>query len=81
MITLANSTRVAVHILVEDDTGNVTALIMALTALVNILVKMGQWINGAMLLVIDFAEAARFTSTIFTIGFKSLAFGFVGVRL
>lgn len=81
MITLASTTRIAVHVLVDDDTGNIAALILALTALVNLLVKVGQFVSEAALLVSDVAEAARFTSTVFTIGVKSLAFGFVGVRL
>lgn len=75
MMTLTHQTRIAVNVLVEDDTGSVAALIMALTLLVNLLVGVGRFVNGVILWLGDFAEAARFTSTVFTIGFKSLAFG------
>jgi hypothetical protein len=78
---LMHSTRIAVHVLVDDDSGSVAALIMALVALVNLLVRLGGLIAGATQWVSDFTEAARFTSAVFTIAFKSLAFGFVGVRL
>jgi hypothetical protein len=80
MITLASTTRVKVAIAVEDDSGSVAALIMALTALVSILVKLGSLISEAAVLVSDFVEAARFTNTLFAIGFKSLAYG-LGVRV
>jgi hypothetical protein len=81
MMTLAHSTRIAVQIVVDDDTGNVAALIMALTVLVNMLVKLGQFINELALWVSDFAEAVRFTYTVFTIGLKSFTYGFTGVSL
>lgn len=81
MITLSSTTRIAVHVLVDDDTGSAAALIMAVAVLVNLLVKLGGLITEAAQWVSDITEAARFTSTVFTIGFKSLAFGFVGVRL
>ena len=80
MMTLAHTTRIAVQIVVDDDTGSAAALIVALTTLVTLLVKFGSLLQGAALLVGDFVEAARFTNTVFTIGFKSLAFG-MGVRL
>jgi hypothetical protein len=79
--TLAHQTRVFIQIAIDDDSGNVAALIMTLTVLVNLLVRCGQFIKEAALLVSDFVEAAKFTNTVFTIGFKSLAYGFVGVRL
>jgi hypothetical protein len=80
MITLTHTTRIAVQIVVDDDTGNVAALIMALTAFVSLLVKLGSLVNETALLIGDFVEAFRFTNAVFTIGFKSLAFG-MGVRL
>lgn len=81
MMTLANSTRIVVQIVVDDDTGNVAALIMALTALVSLVVKFGSLIQEAAFIVGDFVEAARFTNTVFTIGFKALAWGIMGVRV
>lgn len=80
MMTLSHSTRIAVQIAVEDDTGNVAALIMALTALVSLLVKLGSLLTEAVYLVSDLAEAIRFTNAVFTIGLKSLAWG-LGVRV
>jgi hypothetical protein len=80
MITLSHNTRIAVQIAVDDDSGSVAALIMALTALVTLLVKLGSLITWAALLVGDFVEAAQFTNALFAIGFKSLAYG-LGVRL
>lgn len=77
---LAHSTRIAVQIVVDDDTGSAAALIMALTALVTLLVKFGSLINEAASLVGDFVEAFRFTNTMFAIGLKSLAWG-MGVKL
>lgn len=75
MITLASTTRIAVHVLVDDGTGNAAALIMAIAAAVNLLVMVGSLITEAAQWVNDFTEAARFTSTVFTIGLKALAFG------
>jgi hypothetical protein len=80
MITLSHNTRIAVQIAVDDDSGSVAALIMALTVLVSLLVKLGSLISEAVLLVNDLIEAARFTNALFAIGFKSLAFG-MGVKL
>lgn len=81
MITLAHSTRIAVQIVVDDDTGNVATLIMALTVMVNMLVKLGQFINELALWMCDFVEAVRFTQTVFTIGLKSFTYGLTGVSL
>lgn len=69
MMILAHSTRIAVQIVVDDDIGNVAALVMALTALVTLLVKLGSLVNNAALLISDFVEAARFTVAVFTIAF------------
>lgn len=79
-LRVMHSTRIAVQIVVDDTTGHVAALVMALTALVNLLVSLGGLVAEAAQWVSDFVEAARFTSTVFTIGFKSLAFG-MGVRV
>lgn len=79
--TLMHSTRIAVQIAIEDDTGNVAALIMALTALVNLLLGLGGFIQEIVFLACDIKDAIDYTSTLFTIVFKSVAWGFVGVRL
>lgn len=79
MMTLT-CTRIAVQIVVEDDTGKMAALFVALAALVSLLVKLGSLLTEAALLVGDLVEAAQFTNAIFTIGLKSLAWG-LGVRV
>lgn len=76
-----NHTRVAVQIVVSDDTGSAAALIVALTALVSLLVKLGSLLTEFAYLVSDLIEAIRFTNAVFTIGLKSLAWGLVGVRV
>lgn len=81
MMTLTHTTRIAVQVIVEDDPNNLAALVMAITFLVNLVVRLGWFVNQAALLVSDFTEAARFVTTVFTIGLKSLAWGFVGVRV
>jgi hypothetical protein len=77
---LAHQTRIFVQIAVDDDSGNVAALIIALTTLVNLLVRFGQFLQEVALLVSDLVEAIRFTNLVFTIGLKSLAWG-MGVRV
>lgn len=78
--TLMHSTRIAIQIVVDDTTGNVAALVMALAFVFGLLVKLGQLINLTGLFIQDFTEAYRFTFIVFTIGFKALAFG-MGVRV
>lgn len=77
---LMHSTRIAVHVLVDDDTGSAAALIMAIAALVGLLVKLGGLITEATQWVSDFTEAAHLTNAVFIIAFRSLAFG-LGVRV
>lgn len=78
--TVMHTTRIAVQIVVDDDTGNVTALILAITALINLCLQLGRFISIIVLLISDFVEAIQFTVSVFTIGFRSLAWG-VGVRV
>ena len=78
---LSHSTRIAVRVIIDDDTGHIVAFLLALTTLITMLIKFGQLVSEVVLLVNDFVEATHFTSTVFIIGFKSLAFGFVGVKL
>lgn len=78
---LMHSTRIAVQVAVEDDTGGLTGLILAITALVNLMIGLGRIVNQVNLFVSDFAAGLDFVSKVYVIGFKALAFGFVGVRL
>lgn len=75
-----HSTRIAVQIVVDDDTGNVAALILAITVLINLFLQFGHFVSMILLLTNDFVEAAQFTAAVFTIGFRSLAWG-MGMRV
>lgn len=77
--TLANTTRIA--ILIDDDTGNVAELVAAITVLVAILISFSRFIYEVALLVSDVIEASRFTVVVFDIILRSLAWGFLGVKL
>lgn len=74
-VTLAHTTRIAVTIAIEDDSGRVASFLVALTALVGLLVQLGQFVANVALLVSDAIEAVTFTAKVFTIGFKALSFG------
>lgn len=78
---LMHSTRIAVQVAIEDDTGQVAALAMALTALVNLLLGLGGIVQELVFLARDIKQAIDYTNTLFTIAFKSLAWGFVGVSV
>lgn len=80
MMTLT-STRILVQISIEDDTGNIAALILALTTLAELLFTAARFVNFITFWVKDFAEAVRFVTIVFSIGCRSLAWGFVGVRI
>ncbi|GIK39534.1 MAG: hypothetical protein BroJett011_33670 [Chloroflexota bacterium] len=77
---LSHSTRIAVRVIIDDDTGQFVAFLLALTTLITMLIKLAQFVSEVVLLVNDFVEATHFTSTVFIIGFKSVAYG-VGMRL
>lgn len=81
MIALTHRTRIAVQVIVEDEIDNLAALVAAITFLVNLVAYLGRLVKEVNQFVTDLAEASRFTVTVFTIGFKSLTWGFVGVRL
>lgn len=80
MMTLASSTRIAVHVVIQDDSGNLAALLMALTALIGLLVQFGQFVASVIMLVSDTVQALDFTLKVFSIGLKSVAYG-LGVQL
>lgn len=89
MITLSSSTRIVVQVAIEDDSGQVAAFLGGLTLLgqagalallLGCLLGLVRFLAGLAGWVSDFLEAARFTLTVFTIGFRSLAFG-VGVKV
>lgn len=80
MMTLAHSTRIAFQVIIDDDTGTIASFLAALTMLIGLLLAAGQLVSSVALFVSDFIEAGRFTSTVFIIAFKALAFG-IGIHL
>ncbi len=77
MTTLANRTRIA--ILVEDDTGQVTQFLAALTAIIGLLLVVVATVRPVFLLAGDVLTAADFTVKVLAIGLAALAFG-LGVK-
>lgn len=75
MNALAHTTRIAVTVVIQDDTGRVAGLLVALAALVGLLVRFGKVVTDLILLVCDVIEAVTFTAKVFTIGFKAMAWG------
>jgi hypothetical protein len=80
MMTLTHSTKIAIHVLVDDDSGSAATLILAVAMLVNLLIGLGRFVNELTLWAGVLIEAAHVTNTVFVIGFKALAFG-MGVRV
>lgn len=83
-LTFQHQTRLAVQIVIEDDTGMLIYSFLFITGLFTHLKKTYQLVITAKreLLgwVIDLKSALDFTSKVFAIGFNSLAYG-LGVSL
>ena len=79
--TLMHQTKIAVQIVVEDDTGTVTDFLTVLTLMIGMLVSFGQFVVSAALLISDFTEAVSFTFKVWGIGLRALAYGLTGVSL
>lgn len=75
MNALTHTTRIAVQIVIQDDTGRVAALLLALTALIGLLVRFGNFVSSVALVISDAIEAVTFTAKVFSIGLKALAYG------
>lgn len=80
MALLANQTRIAIHVIIQDDTGRVESLLIALTALVTLFLSLGQFVTVIMYFTSDLLQSFDFTLKVLGIVFKALAFG-AGVRL
>lgn len=80
-LTLQSSTRIAVQVIVEDETGRVVAFLAALTTLIGMLVGVGHFVAYVVGLVQDIHEAITFVNRVYIIIFKALAYGFLGVNL
>lgn len=83
-LTLQHQTRMAVHIVIEDDTGMLIFSFLFITNLFTHLKKAHQLVITAKreLLgwVIDLKSALDFTAKVFAIGFNSLVYG-LGISL
>ena len=79
MLTL-ETTRIAVQIVITDDAGELAYLLLIVTNLFAILASMARFVFYVTGWVSDITEAIVFTFKLFTIGFKSLAYG-LGVTI
>lgn len=71
-------TRIAVQLVVEDDSGQVVAFLTVLTTLLGILLKVGTPVYH---FVTDWAAAITFTAKVWSIWFNAFAYGVLGLRL
>lgn len=83
-LTLRHQTRLAVNVIIEDDTGVLACSILLITGLFAYLWRASQFMFATkrelLLLVTDLKTALDFTAKVFAIGFNSLAYG-LGVSL
>jgi hypothetical protein len=75
MMTLAHQTRIAVHIVLDDDTGNVANLIAALTILIGMLISFGQFMADVILSINEVIENMSFIAKVFVITSKAWLYG------
>lgn len=80
MMTLTHQTRIAISIVIDDEAGQLTNLLVALTALIGLLLTAGRLISEVYTYTCDVVEAVRFTSQVWEIWLRALAFG-LGVRV
>lgn len=78
MITLRQQTRIAIYIAVDNGPDNLTALITAITALIQMLISFGQFVSEAGLLVGDIVEAVIFTAKVWSIWVSAFNYGLFG---
>jgi hypothetical protein len=83
-LTLHHQTRIAVSVIIEDDSGVLIYTIFLITRLFTLLRRTGQLVAAILselsLLMIDLKAALNFTAKVLVIGFNSLAYG-LGVTL
>ena len=83
-LTLCQQTRLAVNIVIEDDTGLLAFSIVVATRLFTLFWQANRWgtviSNELSTLVSDVQTALDFTSKVLTIGFNALTYG-LGVNL
>ncbi|MFC1974769.1 hypothetical protein ACFLXQ_00035 [Chloroflexota bacterium] len=83
-LTLCQQTRLAVNIVIEDDTGLLAFSIVFVTKLFTLFWNIGQWVSSvsyeSSAWVSDVKTALDFTGKVLTIGFNVLTYG-LGVNL
>lgn len=83
-LMLRHQTRIAVNVVIEDDTGVLVYSILLVTQLFTFLGRACRLViaitSELSLLIIDLKAALDFTAKVFVIGFNSLAYG-LGVAL
>jgi hypothetical protein len=83
-VTFPHQTRLAVSVIIEDDTGTLAFSILLITALFRFFGRTGRCISGVYregaALVRDIKVALSFTGKVLAIGFDALAYG-LGVQL
>ena len=83
-LTLNHHTRLAVQIIIEDDSGTLAVSILLATRLLTLLCQVGQVVFSVSyevaMLMDDLKTALHFTGKVLAIGFNALAYGF-GVTL
>ena len=83
-VTLCQQTRLAVNIVIEDDTGLLALSIVFVTKLFSLFWNVSQWVSAvnykSSAWVSDVKAALDFTGKVLTIGFNALTYG-LGVNL
>ena len=83
-LALCHQTRLAVNIIVEDDTGLLAFSIAFATGLFRLFWQVSQWVSATSYelsaSISDVKAALDFTGKVFAIGFNALAYG-LGVNL
>ena len=76
MTALAHRTRIAVHVVIADDTGQIADLVLIIAALVEVLMMVWRVASVVAVLIRDVTEAVDFTIKVVIIGIKAIAYGF-----
>jgi hypothetical protein len=78
-LTLYHQTRLAIHIIIEDESGMLAGSILLVTTLFTLVWAVGRFVASASdevsLLVREIKAALIFTGKVLVIGFSALAYG------
>ena len=79
MMTLTHQTRIAISLVIDDEAGQLADFLAVMTALIGLLLTAGRFVSEVYTYICDVVEAVRFTTQVWEIWIKALAFG-LGVR-